>query len=307
MRIVSLLAAGTEIVAALGALDDLVGRSHECDWPPEVQHLPALSQVQIDVQASSAAIDEQIKTLSAAARYASPDALAALSPYRIDIDRLRALRPDVVLTQMQCEVCAVSERDVMAALARATDLAPRVVSLSPHRLQDIWGDIVRVGRAIGREDAARDLVARLEARLAALGGDEKHALRRVAVLEWLDPLMGAGNWMPELIAAAGGEPVFGEVGQHSPWIAWDELHAADPDVIVLAPCGFTLERTLQEAQALTSRKEWRDLRAGRANMAFAADGNAYFNRSGPRLVETAEIVHAMCFSGDAHRESWTRL
>lgn len=309
VRVVSLLASATEMVAALGALDHLVGRSHECDWPPEVEALPALSQVQIVVNTSSAAIDAQVKALAAQASQAVPSALQALSLYRINPDLLRELRPDVILTQTQCEVCAVSERDVTEAVRQITGYAPRIVALAPYQLADVWEDLVRVGTALGREAHAHVLVQHYEARLAALRlrvpPGAPHP--RVAMLEWLDPLMAAGNWIPELVERAGGENLFGTVGQHSPWLTWDELSAADPDIIVLAACGFTLPRVLEDVPLLQAHPAWHALRAVRSGRVYAADGNAYFNRSGPRLVESAEILSAIMWGGDTHAEAWKRL
>ena len=290
-RIVSLLASATEIVAALGALDMLIGRSHECDTPPEVLSLPTISRPVIDVAVSSAAIDAQVKARVTAAERCPPDALAALSLYQIETETLQMLRPTVIVTQTQCDVCAVSERDVVAALQRITGLSPAIVSLAPHQLGDLWEDIRRVARAIDRESAAEALIATLQARLRALPSPAQRP--RVALLEWLDPLMGAGNWIPELIAAAGGAPCLGTAGAHSPWITWDDLAAADPEILVLAPCGYTLERTRQDLPLLPAQPQWRQLRAVAADQVFLADGNAYFNRSGPRLVDSAEILAAI--------------
>ena len=309
LRIVSLLASGTEMVAALDGLDQLVGRSHECDWPPAVAALPALSEVQIDLTSGSATIDTQIKELSAAAQTATGDALRALSPYRIDSARLRELKPDVIITQTQCDVCAVSERDVAAAVRQITGFTPNIVALAPHRLADVWDDLLRVGRAIGKEERARELIGTYEKRLEELStlAQQQPTHPRVAMLEWLDPLMGAGNWMPELIASAGGAPAFGEIGQHSPWLAWEELAAVNPDVIVLAPCGFTLARTLEDVPLLQAHPLWQGLQAVQQGHVYAADGNAFFNRSGPRLVDSAEILAAICFGGDGHRDWWTTV
>jgi iron complex transport system substrate-binding protein len=280
------------MVAALGCLDQMVGRSHECDYPPEVRLLPVVSTVQIDINTSSAEIDAQVKQLAQNKREPEDPALKALSIYAIDIDRLQELRPDVIFTQTQCEVCAVSERDVIKAIARLTGLQPLVVSLSPYQLQDVWEDVLRVGRVSGKGDQAQTLVERYQQRLtdlaiktAAFGSKPG-----VAVLEWLDPLMGAGNWTPELVAYAGGENIFGEVGQHSPWLTWEELLAADPDVIVLCPCGYSLERTMQDVPLLQQHPAWAGLKAVRKGRVCAIDGNQYVNRSGPRLVESAELL-----------------
>ena len=292
MRLVSLLASATEIIAELGCLDWLVGRSHECDYPPQALSLPVVSKVQINIDTTSAEIDAQVKQLAQSKRTHDEAALEALSIYSIDIERLRTLRPDVIFTQMQCEVCAVSERDVVQALQHLTDLQPRVVSLTPYRLGDVWEDVARVGEVLGRQERAEMLVKgyrqRLEhlAAVTATSGNRP----RVAILEWLDPLMGAGNWMPELVVAAGGEPVFGEIGQHSPWLSWDELQAADPDVLVLTPCGYALERMMVDVPVLQRHPAWQSLRAVQNRRVYAIDGNAYLHRSGPRLVESAELL-----------------
>ncbi len=306
LRVVSLLASATEIVAALGCVDLLVGRSHECDWPPEIQALPVLSRPEIDIARSSAEIDAQVKARSQEAVSCPPDAIAALSFYSIDAEQLTLLRPDIILTQTQCEVCAVSERDVVAALARAAGMAPRIVALNPRHLSDCWQDIRRVGQALQRADAAEKLCEAITLRLAALAPVDQMR-PRVAFLEWLDPLMGAGNWMPELIAAAGGTPCFGEAGAHSPWISWEELAVADPDIIVLSPCGYDLARTYEDLPLLQAQPIWHTLRAVQAGRVFAADGNAYFNRSGPRLVDSAEMLAAMLHGGDGSRDAWIRL
>ncbi len=292
MRIISLLASATEMVAALGSLDQMVGRSHECDYPQEVQALPVVSTVQIDVNASSAQIDAQVKQQAREKREPEDPALKALSIYAIDIDKLQELRPDVLFTQTQCEVCAVSERDVIQAMEQLTGLRPLVVSLSPYRLQDVWEDVLRVGQALGKRDQAHTLVAKYKQRLTdmAVKTSAFGTKPGVAVLEWLDPLMGAGNWTPELVACAGGEPIFGEIGQHTPWLTWEELQAADPDVIVLSPCGYTLERAMQDVPLLQSHPVWANLQAVRNGRVYAIDGNQYLNRSGPRLVESAELL-----------------
>lgn len=294
MRIVSLLASATEMVAALGCIDQLVGRSHECDYPPEVLGLPLVSKPLIDVETSSAQIDAQIKELATSALVPEEAALNALSIYAIDVAALQALRPDIIFTQTQCEVCAVSERDVTRAVEQLTGLQPRVVSLAPYRLDDVWIDVVRVGKALERREQAEALVAvyqqRLE-RLREITTRQGQGNRpRVAVLEWLDPLMGAGNWTPELVDYAGGEPVFGEAGIHSPWVSWEELQTENPDVLVLAPCGYSLERTLVDVPILQQHPTWHMLQAVQHGRVYAIDGNQYLNRSGPRLLESAELL-----------------
>jgi iron complex transport system substrate-binding protein len=189
----------------------------------------------------------------------------------------------------------VSERDVMQAVQQLTGLQPRVVSLVPYRLSDVWEDVLRVGTALGRLEQAKALVRNYQQRLERLHNvatrlNTDNRKPRVILLEWLDPLMAAGNWAPELVAYAGGENVFGEVGQHSPWLTWEELQVADPDVLVLCPCGFTLARTLVDVPMLQQHPVWPTLRAVQNKHVYAIDGNAYLNRSGPRLVESAELL-----------------
>lgn len=299
MRIVSLLASATEMIAALGCLDQLVGRSHECDYPPEVQRLPLLSRPVIDTNTSSSQIDTQIKQLAHARDDAQANALKALSIYTIDAELLQRLRPDIIFTQTQCEVCAVSEQDVVRALEQTTGLRPRVVSLAPYRLQDVWEDMLRVGKALDRERQAKECIQGYQQRLQQLQAQTMSLVAsrprpRVAVLEWLDPLMGSGNWTPQLIDYAGGENICGETGQHAPWLTWAQLSDLDPDVLILAPCGFTIERTRQDLPLLQKHPAWPTLRAVREGRVSIIDGNYYLNRSGPRLVESAELLaHAI--------------
>ena len=303
MRLVSLLASATEMIAELGELKQMVGRSHECDYPAEVLTLPMVSTVTIDTTTSSAEIDAQIKQLAGTRPVIEDAALRALSIYAIDGRLLQELRPDIIFTQTQCEVCAVSERDVTRALEQLTGLSPRIVALAPHRLTDVWEDLLRVGEAIGRREQASQLVQgyqqRLESlrtRCEALSGS---ARTRVAILEWLDPLMGAGNWSPELVAYAGGEALFGEAGQHTPWLSWETLSATDPEVIILAPCGFLVSRTVQDLPILQQHPLWSKLRAVREKRVFIIDGNAYLNRSGPRLVDSAELLASVLWGEQA--------
>lgn len=302
-RIASLIASSTEIVHALGFGNDLVARSHECDWPPGVETLPAVTEPKISTDASSRAIDGDVRALVA----------EALSVYRVDAERLRELLPDVVVTQTQCEVCAVSLRDVESALAVWTGAEPEIVPLHPDTLADVWDDIRRVAGALGAPERGKRLVAELEARMEAIAerAAEFSERPRVATIEWIDPLMAAGNWMPELVARAGGVPTFGEPGRHAPGMHWEDLADADPDVIVVVPCGFDLARTRAELPALTVRPDWERLRAVRQGRVALADGVAYFNRPGPRLAESleimAEIVHPGTFDFGHRGVGWEPL
>lgn len=280
-RIVSLIASATEIVDALGQLDRLVGRSHECDYPEAVLRLPACTRPRIPVNGSSSEID----------RLVQERARTSVSIYEVFEDVLERLEPTHIVTQIQCEVCAVSLHDVEQAIARGMKGHPEIVSLQPDSLAHIWQDIRRVAGALGIAARGEDVVAALMARMRQLTASLPPApAPRVACIEWMEPLMAAGNWTPELIAIAGGVNLFGEAGKHSPWMSWEELAAADPDVLLIAPCGFDLARTEQEMYWMTGRPAWRNLRAVRDGRVYLADGNRYFNRPGPRVVETLEIL-----------------
>ncbi len=280
-RIATLVPSATEIVAALGFASRLVARSHECDHPPAVQDLPAVTRSNFDPGAPSAAIDGAVRGLLE----------RALSIYDVDLERLDALAPDVIVTQDQCDVCAVSLAQVRR-VAEELSSRPRLVSLQPAGLAEVWDDIRRVAAALEAEAEGERLVRRLTGRLEALSGRAAARAERpgVVCLEWLDPPMGAGNWIPELVALAGGRELVGEAGQHSPYLDWERLCALDPEVLVLLPCGFGLEQTRRELPSLTARPGWRDLRAVAGGRVALCDGSRFFNRPGPRLVESAEIL-----------------
>jgi iron complex transport system substrate-binding protein len=283
-RIISLIASATEIVCALGARDRLVGRSHECDFPADVIGLPALTAPKFEVDGTSAEIDTRVREI----------VRDGLSVYRVDGDALRALEPDVIVTQDHCEVCAVSLADVEAATCTWTGRPVEIVSLKPDCMADVYADIARVARALAAEQAGEALVGKMQARLSAVRQQLTGRPRpRVAFIEWVEPLMAGGNWMPELIAIAGGENLFGEAGRHSGWMQWQDLRAADPDVIVVAPCGYGLVRCLEELPLLEARPGWAGLRAVRTGRVYFTDGNAYCNRPGPRLADTAELLAQM--------------
>jgi len=288
-RIACLLPSATEIVCALGLADRIVGVSHECDFPAEIVGRPVLTEPKLDPRGSSAAIDAQVRRLVA----------DGLSVYRIRESALCAARPDLIVTQEQCEVCAVSFTEVQAA-ARALLATPaEIVSLKPNRLDDVLDDFVRVGIAAGVADAGSQLAAASRARLDRLRAHVAHVRSRprVACIEWIEPLMVAGNWVPELVEMAGGTYDLVAAGAHSPSIGWDALLAAQPDVVIVMPCGFPLSQTRPELPALTARREWRALPAVRNGRAYAVDGNAYLNRPGPRLVDSAEILAGLIQPG----------
>lgn len=317
-RIVSLLPAATEIVAALGLADQLVGRSHECDEPTAVQALPALTAPRIDPTAASGGIHQQVEQASGPL-------------FALDIDRLAALQPDLVLTQAACAVCAISADDVVEAIEKS-GVATRVVPLSPVTLDDVFRDVLTVGEATGQLARSHEVVAGLRRRSDAVatsvqakarqaeacppfpgqslpaGGNRPRDGRQeatpsretVAIIEWLDPPMAAGNWVPEMVRLAGGRDVLGEEAAHSHWIDWADVAAADPDVVILIPCGFTVDRAIAEARSPAVWPHLEPLRAVREGRAWAIDGHHLFNRPGPRLVDSlevlAEVLHPEVFS-----------
>jgi len=300
-RVVSLIASATEIVHGLGRGAALVGRSHECDFPADVRRLPALTAPKFKVDGSSAEIDARVRRI----------VREGLSVYRVDAEALAALAPDTILTQDHCEVCAVSLADVEAATCSWTGRPVRIVSLKPDSLADAYADIRKVAQALQASEAGDALVGRMQQRIAAVSARVAGRPRpRVAFIEWVEPLMAGGNWMPELVEAAGGHNLFGTAGRHSDWMQWDEIRAADPDAIVVAPCGYDLARCLQELPLLQAKPGWADLAAVRSARVTFADGNAYFNRPGPRLADTAEILAEMLHPDVAGRRhegaAWAR-
>ena len=301
-RIVSLIASATEIVCALGGREWLVGRSHECDFPADVAALPQLTAPKFKVEGSSAEIDRRVQAI----------VRDGLSVYRVDGDALKALAPDVIVTQDHCEVCAVSLSDVEAATCTWTGQPVSIVSLKPDSTADTYADIRRVAGALGVPAAGEDLVGRMRECIDAVRAQVAGRPRpRVAFIEWVEPLMAGGNWMPELIDAAGGHNLFGAAGKHSDWMQWDDLVAVDPDVIVVAPCGYGLERCLEELPLLEAKSGWARLQAVRNGRVYFADGNAYFNRPGPRLADSAEMLAEMLHPNFGHARyrhtSWVDL
>jgi iron complex transport system substrate-binding protein len=293
MRIVSLIPSATEIVCALGFRDQLVGRSHECDFPADVESLPALTAPKMDPRAGTEAIDRDVRRLVE----------QGLSVYRIDTDALERLQPDIVVTQDQCEVCAVSLADVTAAVCQIAKRGVKVVSLSPLSLADVFEDVLTVARALGAEDRGRALVGDQMARLAATASAALPGPRpRVAHIEWMAPLMVGGHWMHELVEAAGGEHRLGVRDGNNHPVPWEEVRAYDPEVVVIAPCGFKIPQSERDRGLLERLPGWSETAASRDGRIFLADGNAFFNRPGPRLVDTAEIVQAAMFGRQArHR------
>lgn len=314
MRIASFISSATEILYALGLGDAVVGVSHECDFPAEVKSKPKVSYTNITPELPSVLIDRQVRELVAAGK----------PLYEIDVGTLLDLNPDLIVTQAQCDVCAIRYDDVVSTVASEAELVgTKIVALNPQTLGDILADITRVGAATGREAEAARYVAALEARIAAVrertGMLPPERRKRVCCIEWIEPLMVAANWTPELVDLAGGfqtGPTLGAVaGEHSRYVEWNVIRKFDPEVIVVLPCGFDLERSISEAATLRDLPGWTDTTAARTGNVFAVDGNALFNRSGPRIVESLELLAKLVhpelhqlpadLSGDG--KTWKRL
>jgi len=281
MRVLSLIASSTEIVYTLGCGDKLVGRSHECDFPLDVLDLPYCTEPKFNINGSSIEIDNRVKSILQ----------EALSVYRIDEGKLAELNPDLIITQSQCDVCAVSLSDVENAVRKVLGKKPRIVSLEPNQLSDIWNDIKKVASALKVEKRGGLIISELRERIKNLRKMAQELEKRtVACIEWIDPLMAAGNWMPELVELAGGINLFGSKGKHSPWMEFEDLIKRDPDVIIVMPCGYNIDKTKREMGTLRKMSEWDNLKAVQNSDVYLTDGNQYFNRPGPRLVESLEIL-----------------
>jgi len=281
-KIVSLLPAATEIVCALGLENNLVGRSHECDFPPSVKQLPACSNANLPDNLSSGEIDVKVKELLA----------DALSIYTVDREVIKRLAPDVVITQAQCEVCAVSLKEVEQALENCLDKSVRIISLQPNVLNDIFNDIKTIADSLNVKQAGERLLEELQERTDIIRHKLKFVENKptIACIEWLEPLMISGNWVPEMVALAGGIAILTEPGKHSTYTTWEQIVSADPDIVIVMPCGFPIARTLNEMAILLQQPGFSDLKAVTNNGLYIADGNQYFNRPGPRIVDSIEIL-----------------
>lgn len=287
MHIASLLPSATEIVNALGLRERLVGVSHSCDWPPGVEDLPHLTSTAVPVDAGSREIDDHVRR-----RLAGEGAL-----YALDLDALEAARPDIVVSQRLCDVCAVSMSEVENALCSLSS-APRLVDTEPSCLDDVFGDIRRVADAAGVPGQGEAVVAGLAARMRALkrrtAAIPAGARPRLAMIEWLDPPFNSGHWSPELVEAAGAVDVLGPPRKPSHTIDWDEVLASRPGIVLLSVCGFDIDRTLRELDAIGAEPGWRAVWKAVGGRVLVMDGNAHFSRPGPRLVEATEtLAHAL--------------
>jgi iron complex transport system substrate-binding protein len=295
MRIVSLLPSLTELVCALGRRDELVGVTHECDYPPGVELLPHLTHSKIPAEATSLAIDSMV-------------AEQVGSLYDLDEATLAELHPDLILTQEQCDVCAVNEVTVRRT-ALTLPGQPTVESVNPTDLEGVFAMFRRVGELLDSRSDAEALIDQFAELSEHIAQNVEGLPRpRVLILEWLDPPFSSGHWNPDLIARAGGSETLGKAGERSRRLTWSEVAEADPEVILVAACGFSIDRTEVDLIELSNRREWQDLRAVRNGRVFVTDGSAYFSRPGPRLLDSlkiaAEILNPEIFSRLAPRGSW---
>ncbi|AFY38323.1 periplasmic binding protein [[Leptolyngbya] sp. PCC 7376] len=303
-RIVSLLPSATEVLDSLGLTPFIVGRSHECDYPAEIQSRPICTSARLNSSKSSGDIDRDVQELLK----------AAIGIYEVKLDVLKELQPTHIVTQDQCDVCAVTLNDVQKAIGAIAGTDIQLISLQPNTLSDVYADIERVAKHfdLDPQTTINGLQARVNLcreRTASLTSSKRP---RVAAIEWIDPLMGGGNWLPELIEIAGGENILGHQGQHSPYVTWETLLETDPDIAVIMPCGFDLQRTYEEMlNDVKAHPQWQQLRAVQDNKLFICDGNAYFNRPGPRLVDSleilAEIMHPNLFKQQYPDTDWRVL
>lgn len=302
-KIVSLLPAATEIVCALGLEENLVGRSHECDFPASVKQLPVCSEANIPDNLSSAAIDIKVKELLT----------DALSVYTVKRELIKHLAPDVVITQAQCEVCAVSLKEVEEALEDYLDKESTIISLQPDSLDAIFNNIREVAAVFGETDKGEQLIEDLQERVDIV----RHKLKfmeskpTVASIEWLEPMIPSGNWVPELISIAGGIPVLAENSKHSPYVKWEDIQQQNPDMIIVMPCGFSIERTMKEVGLLLQLPGFAEMKAVKNDRLYIADGNQYFNRPGPRIVDSieilAEVIHPKQFIFGYEGNGWIKF
>lgn len=303
MRIISLLPSNTELACALGLADQIVGVSHECDYPPEIAKRPVLTSSNIPKNLTTEQIHERV----------SQETRNAHSLYHIDQYLLESLRPELILTQAKCEVCAVDYDEVEAAVAKLPLPHPKILSFQPDSLEDLFDDLRKIAIATGRQQEAETVIAQWEQRIEKIQRVDRSTKERprILLLEWLKPLMAAGSWSPQLVKLAGGEHGLNPGPGKARKITWDQVRHYGPEVLVLIPCGFTIEKTLRDISLITSLPGWETLSAVRSKKVFAVDGSSYFNRPGPRLIDSLEILagllHPASFSIHLPKDSVSQL
>ena len=301
-KIVTLIPSATEIVAFLGQKNSIIGRSHECDYPYGLNHVAKLTSPKINVDGTSVEIDKQINTILE----------NSLSVYKVDVPKLKELNPDYIITQAHCEVCAVSFSEVEAIVSKNLNKNTKIISLQPNTLNDVFNDIKRVAKELNIENQINNrLIKNLNERLEEIKelSSKQKSKPSVACVEWIEPLMMAGNWIPEMVEIAGGINILGKSGKDSHWTKFDEISKKDPEIVIFLPCGFNIEKTKYELKnILKKNNNWQSLKAFKNKKFFVADGNQFFNRPGPRLLESleifAEIMHPDLFNFNHKKTGW---
>jgi len=282
MQICSFLPSATETLYALGLGDSVAGVTFECDFPPEAGTKNIVVNTQLGHELTSAEIDHRVND--------NPSHGESL--YRADIRKLEAIKPDLIVTQELCDVCAIGTSYVAKAIHQLSS-QPEVLSLTPHTLEDVLEDVLNIGKATHRDAEASELVSSLRERIAKVGQMTKTKRPRVACLEWLSPPFNGGHWIPEMIEMAGGVDPLGEIGKDSYRMEWDQVLRADPEVVLVMPCGHDLQRSIQEYRGTQFPEEWKQVSAVRNGRVYAVNANAYFSRPGPRLVTGLEIMYSL--------------
>ena len=299
-KIVTLIPSATEIVAFLGQKNLIVGRSHECDYPKDLNKIKKLTSPKINIDGTSGEIHNQITRIIQ----------NSLSVYKVDVGELKKLNPDVVITQAHCEVCAVSFSEVEKIVASYMNKKTKIISLQPNTLDDVFNDINRVAQGLNIDEiTTKNLIKPLEERVKNIQIKSlMQKKKKIACIEWIDPLMAAGNWIPEMVKISGGEDVFGKSGKDSHWIKFDEIQGYNPEIIIFLPCGYNIKKTKNEVDSLLKNEKWQNLKAFKNKQIFIVDGNQFFNRPGPRLVESleifAEIIHPNIYEYNHKNLNW---
>ena len=301
-KIVTLIPSATEIVAFLGQKNSIIGRSHECDYPHGLNHIAKLTSPKINVEGTSGEIDKQINTILE----------NSLSVYKVDVAKLKELNPDYIITQAHCEVCAVSFSEVENIVSENLNKNTKIISLQPNTLSDVFNDIKKVAVELNLENETNNkLINNLNVRLKKIKEISSKAKNKptIACVEWIDPLMMAGNWIPEMVEIAGGNNILGKSGKDSHWIKFNEIKEKNPDIIIFLPCGFNIKKTENELKKfLYKNQDWQSLKAFKNKNFYIADGNQFFNRPGPRLLESleifAEIMHPNLFNFNHKGIGW---
>lgn len=299
MQICSFLPSATEILYALGLGNSVAGVTFECDFPPEAAGKTVVVNTNLDHSLTSAEIDRDVNEYSSHGE----------SLYRVDIRKLEAIKPDLIVTQELCDVCAISTSHVARAVHQLSSKL-QVLSLTPHTLEDVLKDILRVGEATDRDAEAHALVSSLRERIAKIKQMTKTQRPTVVCLEWLSPPFNGGHWIPEMIDLAGGVDPLGKLGKDSYRMEWDQVLGADPDVVLVMPCGHNLERSAAEYDATQFPDGWKQVKAVCKGRVYAVNASAYFSRPGPRLVTGLEMMYALLQEDNPQEQiarSWTRL